>query len=203
MATIEVNNQRIDFNEQNYLNLKSLLPKLQRQFPIDEFNIGAFKVNGQNIDIHSEHPSLVRPIEHKDHIEILFQQFAPQTHSVVLELSCLTDKIISKIEICTDFYKSEDDLTAQLHLGQIIDAVDIFIHTISHILKNGIDLTELEQSVPVKELQIHLLSVLKAISNAHNKSDLIMLTDLLEYELKDNLTQWKILIIPILRNQMR
>ena len=48
----------------------------------------------------------------------------------------------------------------------------------------------------IKQLEIHLLSVVKGILTAEKKNDTVMLMDLLEYELKDNLTQWKITAIP-------
>jgi hypothetical protein len=44
----------------------------------------------------------------------------------------------------------------------------------------------------VSELEIHLLSILKGLFDSREKMDLVMITDLLEYELKVNLTTWKI-----------
>lgn len=55
----------------------------------------------------------------------------------------------------------------------------------------------------LKQVQIHLLSVLKAIKSAQNTGDKPMLIDLLEYELQDNLTQWKIKAIPKLKNMIQ
>ncbi len=51
----------------------------------------------------------------------------------------------------------------------------------------------------VVNLEIHLLSIIKALLPAKEKGDIIMLCDLLEHELMDNLTQWKIKIIPELK----
>ena len=51
----------------------------------------------------------------------------------------------------------------------------------------------------IQKLEIHLLSVLKALLQAKEKEDIIMLCDLLEYELVDNLTQWKIKVLPELK----
>ncbi len=47
-----------------------------------------------------------------------------------------------------------------------------------------------------RESHIHLLFVMKGINQAHHKGDLVALEDLIKYELKDNLTQWKIDLIP-------
>jgi hypothetical protein len=43
------------------------------------------------------------------------------------------------------------------------------------------------------------LSVIKALLPAKEKNDVVMLCDLLEYELIDNLTQWKIKVLPELK----
>ena len=43
-----------------------------------------------------------------------------------------------------------------------------------------------------KDSHIHLLFVMKAMNQAQQKQDRVALEDLIKYELKDNLTQWKI-----------
>jgi hypothetical protein len=57
--------------------------------------------------------------------------------------------------------------------------------------------TQRQQAIPgIKNSHIHLLSVMKGISQARQKADMPVLEDLIKYELKDNLTQWKIDFIP-------
>ncbi len=197
MATIEVNQQKIKFNENDYLNLKSLLPKLQKEFPIDQFQIAYFKVNGRNIDLSGESPELIRPISRADHIEIAFDKNKDVVNEIMSDVNDLIDRLLGKIAQCSNELKNDEVLIAQVGLGQVIDGVNTFIKAIHHIISTKFSAEE--SDLPIKELQIHLLSIMKAISNAHKVQDLIMLTDLLEYELKDNLTQWKILVIPNLR----
>lgn len=48
----------------------------------------------------------------------------------------------------------------------------------------------------VKESHIHLLFIMKAMNQAIQKEDSIVLEELIKYELKDNLTQWKINLLP-------
>jgi hypothetical protein len=48
----------------------------------------------------------------------------------------------------------------------------------------------------IKNSHIHLLSIMKGINHARQKEDTVMMEDLIKYELKDNLTQWKIDFIP-------
>lgn len=55
----------------------------------------------------------------------------------------------------------------------------------------------------IKNIEIHLLSILKAVKSAESSKDEEMLVDLLEYELQDNLTQWKIKAIPHLKGMIQ
>lgn len=202
MATIEVNSHKFNLNERNYLNLKSLIPKLQKEFPIDQFSLHDFKINGQQIDINSEDPKLVRPIESNDYIQISFNSTQNIIADVLNDLTGLTDKVLNKIQQTAEEFKTDNDQTAMLQLSTIIDAVDLFIKTVNYTYSTLSDKEDLEELLPIKELQIHLLSIIKAIHSANQKSDYIMLTDLLEHELKDNLTQWKILVLPILKQEI-
>jgi len=202
MATLEVNKNSMDFDSRNYLNLKSMLPQLQKEFPLDLYNLAFLKVNGRIVDINSEDPSLIRPIADNDHIQINFDQKKTFMSDIIYETHELANKIIDQI-INVSIHLS-DDIKDNKNLQKvtcIIQAVDTFVQSISFITKN-IKNTETDfHSLPFKQLHIHLLSVMKAINTAQNTQDYIMLADLLEYELKDNLTQWKILIMPTLRKQ--
>lgn len=54
----------------------------------------------------------------------------------------------------------------------------------------------------IKESHIHLLFILKAMNQAQTKQDLVALEELIKYELKDNLTQWKIDLIPQIKKAL-
>ncbi|MGE3608947.1 MAG: hypothetical protein AB7I27_05125 [Bacteriovoracaceae bacterium] len=57
--------------------------------------------------------------------------------------------------------------------------------------------TSIKQTVPeIKESHLQLLFILKGINQARINQDFIALEELIKYELKDNLTQWKIDLIP-------
>jgi len=201
MAIIEVNQQKITFDQNSYLNIKSFIPKLQKEFPIEDYALDFFRVNGHSVDINSEDPLLIRPINDQDHIQISFHQNRVNIKNIIVDLGLLIDRILSKIEKCASDFKDDDQIINDVNLSQIIEGVDTFINTVKHILADHATKHEHYENLPIKELQIHLLSVLKAINSVFQKDDLIMLTDLLEFELKDNLTQWKILILPTLKSK--
>jgi hypothetical protein len=61
-------------------------------------------------------------------------------------------------------------------------------------------MTKKEKSIKdIKESHIQLLFIMKAINQAQLKSDVLALEELIKYELKDNLTQWKIDLFPQVR----
>ena len=201
MATLEVNKNSMYFDSNNYLNLKSLLPKLQKEFPLDLYSLGFLKVNGRPIDINSEDPSLIRPISKDDVIQINFAQKETILSDIIFETHELANKIIDQILATVTHLQDDTNKKYIQKVSTIIQAVDTFVQSISFIVKNAEDFDNDYHALPFKQLHIHLLSVMKAINTAQNTQDYIMLADLLEYELKDNLTQWKILIMPTLRKQ--
>ena len=109
----------------------------------------------------------------------------------------LNDKIL---ELCKLYQEGQVE-KANILFNEVIDVLDLFIQLISSIFST------IKRSRPsllasnkeVQQLEIHLLSVLKALVPAKERNDIIMLCDLLEYELIDNLTQWKIKTIPNLK----
>ena len=165
MALIEVNSNKIAFNEKNLLNLKSLIPQLQKQYPSDKYCLSEFLINGQPVDYKTEDPKLVRPIEEDDIIKISFQNLSNPYLEMIYDLSGLIDKLTNQIKLICD--SLEENTINQNSLGKIIDAVDLFIQSSSYLSTHLIDdPDEIVDYIPFKELQIHLLSILKAIRSA-------------------------------------
>lgn len=197
MATLNLNNQKIFFNEELFFNIKSLLPQLQRKFPTTDYQFECFEVNGAPLDFNSDHPDLIRPIESQDSIHLNIVAKRKPEQVLLDHLTQLTTNILSKINQCVIQLKENHLDQAYIELSLIIEAIDTFSEVSSYF---GSDQDNIEL-LPYKSLQIHLLSVMKAILAAYSKEDTITLTDLLEYELKDNLTQWKIHIFTSLKRK--
>lgn len=84
---------------------------------------------------------------------------------------------------------------------EVIELMDLYVQLITRVyrvLRTDLPFTNYKDE-NVQRLEIHLLSIMKAILQAKEKNDVIMLCDLLEYELIDNLTQWKIKVLPELK----
>jgi hypothetical protein len=85
-----------------------------------------------------------------------------------------------------------------LHLSRLSSDITNFVELttlLSKILVSRKNIT-----IPgIKDSHIHLLFILKGINQAQQKHDTIVLEDLIKHELKDNLTQWKIDLIPSIK----
>ncbi|AYF43138.1 hypothetical protein BALOs_0117 [Halobacteriovorax sp. BALOs_7] len=111
------------------------------------------------------------------------------------------DQLLDKIIITTaEFNKSNID-EANLYFADLIEVLELYIHLITRIhatARKG-NPEFFADNEMVKNLEIHLFSVIKALVPAREKNDIVMLSDLLEYELMDNLKQWKEKAIPLIQ----
>jgi hypothetical protein len=125
-----------------------------------------------------------------------------------------------------DLILSDTILIAQEHVTDIIHQIDLFkidetqneyfkntyLTKLSNDIIKFVELTTLaskllitkkKASLPaIKESHIHLLFIIKGINQAQHKNDSFVLEDLIKYELKDNLTQWKIDHIPSIKRYL-
>lgn len=111
------------------------------------------------------------------------------------------DYITSQIQRLIAQQNAGDAEGANKTFIEVIDLMDLYIQLISKVYQvirtDMPDRSFKDESI--QKLEIHLLSVIKAMVQAKEKNDVIMLSDLLEYELIDNLTQWKIKVLPELK----
>ncbi len=94
----------------------------------------------------------------------------------------------------------KDGLVDESTLYEISDILNSLIKIIAT------DTRKLNKESPLyiqaMNLQIHLLSTFKYIQVAYKKNDTIMLQDLLINDLKDNLLQWKVNIMPYMKDHI-
>ncbi len=117
--------------------------------------------------------------------------------------SCTTyiDHINGLIYRLIDEYQAGEASKANQTFIEVIELLDLYVQLMTKIYSSlrFHFKDKLVKDESVQNLEIHLLSVMKALIPAKEKGDVIMLCDLLEYELIDNLTQWKIKVIPELK----
>jgi hypothetical protein len=111
------------------------------------------------------------------------------------------DHIISRIHKMVAHFNANELNEGNEGLVEVVELMDLYIQLISKVYQ-VIRLNQKDQALQdegIQKLEIHLLSIIKALLQAKEKNDLIMLCDLLEYELVDNLLQWKIKVLPELK----
>lgn len=111
------------------------------------------------------------------------------------------DYITAQIHKLISQYNAGEVDNANKTFIEIVDLMDLYIQLITkvyHVIRTDMPEKQFKDE-NIQKLEIHLLSVIKALVQAKEKNDVIMLCDLLEYELIDNLTQWKIKVLPELK----
>lgn len=111
------------------------------------------------------------------------------------------DTLIKKVKETSKLYKMNKIDQGDKQFIEITEILHLFIELITlihHTLKVETN-TPIYSNKTFQKLEIHLLSIIKALIPAKEKQDTIMLCDLLEYELVDSLMQWKIRAIPELK----
>ena len=132
------------------------------------------------------------------------------THTFGEMDAMLSDSLSVSLELLTDIIAQINSIETfipekEFHWNQQL-------MTMSSDITNFVEVTTLiskiltakkKMTIPaIKQSHIHLLFVLKGINQAQQKHDSLVLEDLIKYELKDNLTQWKIDLIPLIKRQL-
>lgn len=115
------------------------------------------------------------------------------SETIVLTLDFLSDLIIDTQSIgefssAREFFWNRKIIKLTSDVGQFVELTTLLSKSIAKHKNVSID--------GIKESHIHLLFLLKAMNQAQLKQDFVALEELIKYELKDNLTQWKINFIP-------
>jgi hypothetical protein len=104
-----------------------------------------------------------------------------------------TDNILSSIEIYNKVDSLKSDQALAIIFDQVMSFSEFLTLTATYIQK----LSPHNDFLPLK---LHLLSILKALKSSISHNDQVAVHDLITEELKDNLTRWKITILPLAKN---
>ena len=159
-------------------------------------------LDGEDIDFDKEN-QLNRSLQENKTINFKIKSTIDVAYESLNDCSLFIDSSIDKIHQIVQLYRENEVQKANLAFPEIIDMIDFFVKLITKIYKTiigGQENPEKSDLELIQNLEIHLLTVLKSLLPAKEKGDITMLCDLLEYELSDNLQQWKAEIIPTLEN---
>lgn len=122
-------------------------------------------------------------------------------HSFLSETLSLTQEFLSDIVASINDlgeFSHEKELFWNQHITKLSLDISQFVELTTLLSKTA--MARKNQSIPeIKESHIQMLFIMKAIIQSQLKQDYVALEELIKYELKDNLTQWKIDLIPQIR----
>jgi hypothetical protein len=191
MPSIMIDQSLCHIHTDNIRTIGELIPKLKEEFLEKGQILLSIQVDNKNFKPGSDEFLSNFDIADCEKINFKTQEKKSIAQETLDYLPEFLESLIAEINDCA--------LEASTNkLYRIIEKVDIFVQLMSNIHKalNINSEHRLDMGYTIKELEVHLLFVIKAINTAFKKEDQIMLQDLLEYELIDNLTQWKIQALP-------
>ncbi|MAE58504.1 MAG: hypothetical protein CME69_06460 [Halobacteriovorax sp.] len=201
MINVEVSKQSLSFNNEKKLSLKDAISLLEQNSLKQNEVVTAIIIEGERFSIDKLEAYMDYDIDDLGNPEIEVKSNYEIAFEALEDSNSYIDLINSKIEHIVKCYAANDTDEANIAFKDLIDLIDLFIQLISKVHKTVKAYNEdfFKNNDTIRNLEIHLLSILKALVPAREKNDLIMLSDLLEYELADNLSQWKIKAIPLMK----
>lgn len=201
MTFIKVNNVEISPNN----DLKTVGELLN--FVLDKHSnendiITSIRLDDTEVDSNDKNNIYNESTENFTQIKIETKTKHQLVEEALISLSEYIDYLNKKIRYLSEKIKVNNFDT--ILFIEIIDGIELFtqlVTTIHRTLKFNTNLKV--GNLTLKELQIHMLSILKALLPAKQKDDYVMICDLLEFELIDNLTQWKTGVIPTLKKYLQ
>lgn len=192
MPQVLINNKSCDLNIQNIRTLKELIPKIKDDFLSHDEVLYEIILDSRRISPWESGKIFNANIFDFKNLNFKINKVS-NLQETLNELPDFIEELINNAKYC-----SKLDSKINNDLYEVIEKIDLFIQLIREIHKSlNINSNDrLDVGLTIKELQVHLLFVVKAITFAYKKKDRMVLQDLLEYELIDNLTQWKIQALP-------
>lgn len=200
MALLVLNQKSYKHEISKETNLKDVVTLVSSNYVNEESFIDSVKINNDIYTLNDELENLT--ISNSDSIEFFTKSKSELAYHLLDSASLFLEMLLNQTERTARLYQENQISEADSNFIELTDTLTLFIELITNIHRSlrFEGATKLSSGLSLHQLEIHLLSVLKAISSAHAKSDTIVLYDLIEHELLDNLKQWKITALPELKS---
>ncbi|TNF00293.1 MAG: hypothetical protein EP326_06650 [Deltaproteobacteria bacterium] len=200
MTLIRINSRNVEQKIDQKKSINSVMDFILQDLANEEEVVSNIHVNGQEISPDQDN-IMNSPISDFESVDFTLTKSVDLAFDALDSSGAYIDIMIEKIQKLTVLYQQNQTAEANKLFGEAIEIIDLFIQLMTRVQrtfkKSG--LVKGQKTETIAQLEIHLLSILKALIPAKEKEDIIMLCDLLEYELIDNLTQWKIRAVPELK----
>ncbi|MCK5882248.1 MAG: hypothetical protein KAG61_01060 [Bacteriovoracaceae bacterium] len=195
MESISVNGQSISSELIDNMTISSAVEFINKIGERSNSVVTQLLLDGEEIEL-DEYAT--KSISNYTHVEFITKSKASLAFDCLNSCRQYIDIINSKIEMVAELYSTNNTTAANNLFLEVIEITEIFIQLFSKVsitLKNSFA-DRYKKSNLAHTLEIGLIGILNQIYRAKESADYIALCDLLEYELTDNLTQWKETIIP-------
>lgn len=195
---ITVNKLKVSNEIEPEITIDQLLDFILNDEKLNEHEITKVILDGKRVVAEDEKEQLSTQVGRYQSIEVFHQSRKAIAYDVLSTCPKYIDNIIFKIDEIIDAYDQNNLNEATRIFCETLDFIDLFVKLFTNLNKTlkPLVLKDVEFNENLQRLELHLLSVMKSLIPAKEKNDIIMLCDLLQYELVDNLTQWKMKIIP-------
>lgn len=200
-VVVSINNRVSEEKFNNNATVSEVIQSILEQDGHTDQIVSQIAIDGQVLSIEQEDEVLPQRLSQFQNISFTLRSNIDLAFEALESCNTYVDTIVTQIGALTKAYQDCKNDEANMLFAEVIEITDLFIQLLSRIQRTlrGHLASKWEKPADVQHLEIHLLSVLKALVPAKEKNDIIMLCDLLEYELVDNLKQWKIKALPSLR----
>ena len=201
MITVSLNKQHVTVDTSEAETLGELISLVSGKFITTDHVITGISMNEVELEGDSQAENLAN--FRNGQITISTQNRLEFAFGVLDTATGFLDILIESTQIVSNLYNKNEGYKADSLFINLIDRLGLFIEMVTQVHRTfriGGNF-ELSTGRTLHDLEIHLLSVLKAITKAKELGDVVMLCDLIEHELLDNLMQWKIAALPELKNQ--
>lgn len=201
MALITVNHEDISSKFDSNQTVNEVMNSLLSGIIKDSEVITSISINGKELTESEEGECMPSIVGGFNEIDFTVKSSIELAFEALDSCNSYIDVVITKIQELNVLYSAGEFEKANYLFAEVIEIMDLFVQLMSKIhstLRSSLK-EKFEKTETLQNLEIHLLSVLKGLVPAKEKNDVVMLCDLLEYELIDNLTQWKIKAIPELK----
>lgn len=202
MALITINQEEIRLDSKNGQTVNDVLNSILDGVIKESEVITGIEINGKHLNEQEEGECLPAPVSEFNNINFTVKSSVELAFEALESCNSYLDVVIGKIQELNGLYAQGELQKANSLFAEVVEIMDLFVQLMAKIhntLRTHLG-ERFNKTETLQNLEIHLLSVLKGLIPAKEKNDIVMLCDLLEYELIDNLTQWKIKAIPELKN---
>ncbi|MBP5297368.1 MAG: hypothetical protein J6Y94_08580 [Bacteriovoracaceae bacterium] len=196
MPTVSINDQDITRRNWPQMSINEIINDVINEATEKKHIITGIKLDGQELKAGDDNLCL----KENQKLEFTTQSALEISREALNACGHYIDVIIAKIHRISKLYSQNKLPQANQSFADLIETIELFIQLVSklkHTLKKY--RPESYKKLDHPEIELHTLAILKALVPAKEKEDIIMLSDLLEYELVDNLTMWKNIRLPQLQ----